>query len=76
MSSAALLTHLYSFTRNVAAANAHLNSLLRLICGKEAIVFVIDVPILAPITIGIAVSMVNTPPATRPTTIEVVDDEI
>jgi len=49
--------------------------LLLLIWGNDAIVLVIDVPILAPIIIGIAFGIFNAPPATIPTTIDVVEDE-
>jgi hypothetical protein len=44
-------------------------------CGSDTRVFVIDVPILAPIIIGMAVEISRAPPATIPTTIEVVDEE-
>ncbi len=36
---------------------------------------VTEVPILAPMTMGMAFGTVKTPPATRPTTIDVVDEE-
>jgi hypothetical protein len=56
----------------VAAENARLNSLLRLIYGRDARVLVTEVPILAP---RMADEVSKTPPATMPTTIEVVDDD-
>jgi hypothetical protein len=42
----------------------------------ETMVFVIVVPILAPMMMGIAPGNVSTPPATSPTVIEVVVDEL
>ncbi len=59
----------------MAAENARLNSLLRLICGRDAKVLVTEVPILAPIMMGMAAGISRTPPATIPTTIDVVDDD-
>jgi len=59
----------------MAAENARLNSLLRLICGRDARVLVTEVPMLAPMIIGMADDVSKTPPATMPTTIQVVDDD-
>jgi hypothetical protein len=59
----------------MAAAKARWNSMLRLIWVREARRLVTEVPILAPIIIGMALGMVSAPPATRPTTMDVVDDE-
>ncbi|KKL03881.1 hypothetical protein LCGC14_2621710, partial [marine sediment metagenome] len=42
---------------------------------KDINVFVTDVPILAPMMIGMALPMFSAPPATSPTTIVVVDDD-
>lgn len=60
----------------ILAPNALLNSLLFVICPKDTSVLVMVVPIFAPITIGMAVSRVSAPPATNPTTKEVVVDEL
>jgi hypothetical protein len=60
----------------MAAENALLNSILLVICPMETNVFVIVVPILAPITIGMAFCRFKTPPATRPTTMDVVVEEL
>ena len=58
------------------APNALLNSIRLEICPNDTKVFVIVVPMLAPIIIGIAVSIVNAPPATSPTTSDVVVEEL
>ena len=52
-----------------------LNSGSRLICVKETRVFVTDVPMLAPMIIGMALVTFRAPPATNPTTIVVVVEE-
>jgi hypothetical protein len=58
------------------AENARLNSTLLVIWPKDTSVLVMVVPIFAPMIIGIDVSSDNAPPATRPTTIDVVVDEL
>ena len=60
----------------VEAAKERRNSLLRLRCAIDTIVLVTDVQIFAPITIGIALPTVSTPPPTIPTTIDVVEEEL
>jgi hypothetical protein len=55
---------------------ALLNSSLLPICPRETRVFVTVVPILAPITIGIALDTFMTPEPTIPTTMEVVVEEL
>jgi len=51
------------------------NSPRREICPKDTMMLVMEVPMFAPITIGIALSKDSTPEATRPTTIDVVVDD-
>ena len=52
----------------VEAAKDLLNSAERFRCAMETIVFVTEVPMFAPIMIGIAFKTVKTPPPTIPTT--------
>jgi hypothetical protein len=59
----------------IAADNASLNSILRLICVRETKIFVTDVPMLAPMMMGMALATFRAPPATSPTTMDVVNDE-
>jgi hypothetical protein len=59
----------------MAADKASLNSILRLNCVRETNIFVTDVPMLAPIMMGIALLTFKAPPATKPTTIDVVKEE-
>ena len=49
--------------------------MLRLICGRETRRFVTDVPMLAPMMMGMALTTFKAPPATRPTTMDVVEEE-
>ena len=60
----------------VAPAKARRNSSRRVIWAIETRVLVTEVPMLAPMMIGIAPSMVSAPAATSPTVIEVVVDEL
>ena len=59
----------------VEAANALLNSCSLRTCPKDTSVFVTVVPMLAPMTIGIAYSRLKTPLPTNPTIVDVVTDE-
>ena len=59
----------------VAPANARENSFLRPMWPIDTIVLVTVVPIFAPITIGMAFAIERLPPATRPTTMDVVEEE-
>ena len=58
-----------------AADNARSNWADRLMCPSDTMVFVTDVPIFAPMTMGIAFSIGSVPAPTRATVIEVVEDE-
>ena len=60
----------------MAPLKARSNSLLREMCPNDTSVLVTDVPIFAPMTIGIADRKGTTPAATIPTKIEVVKDEL
>ena len=55
---------------------ARLNSSFLVIWPSATIVFVTVVPMFAPITMGIAHLIESAPPATKPTTIEVVVEEL
>ena len=55
--------------------NPLLNSILRVIWVKDTRRAVTDVPILAPIIMGIAFVTFSAPPATKPTTIDVVEED-
>ena len=50
-------------------------STFRLIWVIETMVLVTDVPMLAPMTMGMALATFKAPPATRPTTMAVVEEE-
>ncbi len=60
----------------VEAAKARSNSWERVTWPIDTIVFVIVVPMLAPMMIGMATEMLSAPEATRPTTIVVVVEEL
>jgi hypothetical protein len=60
----------------VAAVKARLKSSFLVIKVRETRTFVIVVPILAPMTMGIADSMGSTPLPARPTIRDVVVDEL
>ena len=60
----------------IPALNAFLNSTRLVICPNDTKVFVIVVPIFAPIIMGMAELSVSAPPATKPTTNEVVVEEL
>ena len=70
-----MTTRILKKSCTTAADRAPRNSVSRLICDKETSELVTEVPILAPIMMGIAFVTFNAPPATNPTTIEVVDEE-
>ena len=59
----------------VAAAKARRNSSVRRTCPSETSVFVIVVPMFAPMIMGTAASMESTPAPTSPTSVAVVTDE-
>ena len=58
------------------AAKERRNSAERLIWASETRILVTDVPILAPITMGMALVIFITPLPTIPTTIDVVEEEL
>jgi hypothetical protein len=60
----------------IEAENERLNSTDLFMLARETRVLVTEVPILAPMMIGMAVGTVRAPPPTRPTTMDVVVEEL